>query len=226
MNTIINAICFPPTKRDSALHVMMKDQYANYVVQKMIDVSEPTQRKVLMHKIRPHMNSLRKYTYGKHIIAKLEKFFMKTSNQTLSGGNGGGSGGSSGGSSSGSGGSAINSSTGSVSSTGSAATSSSSSATSGGGSGSGSSSNGGGGVIVVLGGASGGAGGSSSSQNSSSTESSSASSSALSDHNGADADAQPNGATLGPIGPPTSTASASTVAQPTVASVVAAAAAM
>lgn len=59
---------------------MMKDQYANYVVQKMIDVSEPTQRKTLMHKIRPHMNSLRKYTYGKHIIAKLEKFFMKTSN--------------------------------------------------------------------------------------------------------------------------------------------------
>lgn len=58
---------------------MMKDQYANYVVQKMIDVSEPTQRKVLMHKIRPHMNSLRKYTYGKHIIAKLEKFFMTKS---------------------------------------------------------------------------------------------------------------------------------------------------
>ncbi|XP_015835236.1 pumilio homolog 2 isoform X3 [Tribolium castaneum] len=63
---------------DNALHVMMKDQYANYVVQKMIDVSEPTQRKVLMHKIRPHLNSLRKYTYGKHIIAKLEKYFMKT----------------------------------------------------------------------------------------------------------------------------------------------------
>ncbi|KAJ6636061.1 Maternal protein pumilio [Pseudolycoriella hygida] len=64
----------------NALHIMMKDQYANYVVQKMIDVSEPTQRKILMHKIRPHVNSLRKYTYGKHIIAKLEKFFMKSSN--------------------------------------------------------------------------------------------------------------------------------------------------
>lgn len=63
----------------SILHIMMKDQYANYVVQKMIDVSEPTQRKILMHKIRPHMNSLRKYTYGKHIIAKLEKFFMTKS---------------------------------------------------------------------------------------------------------------------------------------------------
>jgi pumilio RNA-binding family len=57
---------------------MMKDQYANYVVQKMIDVSEPTQRKTLLHKIRPHVNSLRKYTYGKHIIAKLEKFSIKS----------------------------------------------------------------------------------------------------------------------------------------------------
>ena len=56
----------------------MKDQYANYVVQKMIDVAEPAQRKILMHKIRPHLAGLRKYTYGKHIIVKLEKFFMKT----------------------------------------------------------------------------------------------------------------------------------------------------
>ncbi|KAJ8673651.1 hypothetical protein QAD02_004913 [Eretmocerus hayati] len=63
---------------DSALNVMMKDQYANYVVQKMIDVAEPAQRKILMHKIRPHLAGLRKYTYGKHIIVKLEKFFMKT----------------------------------------------------------------------------------------------------------------------------------------------------
>merc|ERR1719225_2457283 len=49
------------------LHMMMKDQYANYVVQKMIDVAEPPQRKILMHKIRPHCNTLKKYTYGKHI---------------------------------------------------------------------------------------------------------------------------------------------------------------
>lgn len=62
----------------SGLQVMMKDQYANYVVQKMIDVSEPTQRKTLLQKIRPHVNSLRKYTYGKHIIAKLEKFSIKS----------------------------------------------------------------------------------------------------------------------------------------------------
>lgn len=63
----------------SALYAMMKDQFANYVVQKMIDVAEQPQRKVLMHKIRPHIATLRKYTYGKHILAKLEKFFMKNS---------------------------------------------------------------------------------------------------------------------------------------------------
>ena len=56
---------------------MMKDQYANYVVQKMIDLAEPMQRKDLMYLIRPHCITLRKYTYGKHILAKLEKYFLK-----------------------------------------------------------------------------------------------------------------------------------------------------
>ena len=63
------------------LHIMMKDQFANYVVQKMIDVAEPTQRKILMHKIRPYCNTLRKYTYGKHILAKLEKYFLKNNTE-------------------------------------------------------------------------------------------------------------------------------------------------
>lgn len=69
---------------------MMKDQYANYVVQKMIEVAEPPQRKLLLHKIRPHVPSLRKYTYGKHILAKLEKFLLKNNEQLLgpSGSNG------------------------------------------------------------------------------------------------------------------------------------------
>ena len=62
-----------------SLYAMMKDQYANYVVQKMIDVAEPAQRKLLMQKIRPHIHSLRKFTYGKHILAKLEKYLMKNS---------------------------------------------------------------------------------------------------------------------------------------------------
>lgn len=69
----------------SALYIMMKDQYANYVIQKMLDISEPNQRKILVHKIRPHVATLRKYTYGKHIIAKLEKYLMKNGGGDLSG---------------------------------------------------------------------------------------------------------------------------------------------
>ena len=52
----------------------MKDQYANYVVQKMIEVAESQQRKTLLMRIRPHVSSLRRFTYGKHILAKLEKY--------------------------------------------------------------------------------------------------------------------------------------------------------
>jgi len=69
----------PISKKRSncSLYTMMKDQYANYVVQKMIDVADSSQRKILMHKIRPHIHSLRKFTYGKHILAKLEKYLLK-----------------------------------------------------------------------------------------------------------------------------------------------------
>jgi hypothetical protein len=52
---------------------MMKDQFANYVVQKMLDVSVGEQREFLVTKIKPHIPSLKKFTYGKHIISKIEK---------------------------------------------------------------------------------------------------------------------------------------------------------
>ncbi|XP_018587075.2 pumilio homolog 2 isoform X2 [Scleropages formosus] len=74
---LIDEVCCQNDGPHSALYTMMKDQYANYVVQKMIDVAEPAQRKIIMHKIRPHITTLRKYTYGKHILAKLEKYYMK-----------------------------------------------------------------------------------------------------------------------------------------------------
>jgi pumilio RNA-binding family len=57
----------------SALHVMMKDQYANYVVQKIIDLADDAQRRQIIDHIKPHIATLRRYTYGKHIIARIEK---------------------------------------------------------------------------------------------------------------------------------------------------------
>lgn len=48
---LIDEVCSMADGPHSALYTMMKDQYANYVVQKMIDVAEPTQRKIVMHKV-------------------------------------------------------------------------------------------------------------------------------------------------------------------------------
>jgi len=79
---LIDEVCNYADGPHGALYTMMKDQYANYVVQKMIDIAEPLQRKVLMLKIRPHVATLRKYTYGKHILAKLENFEKTYMNPT------------------------------------------------------------------------------------------------------------------------------------------------
>lgn len=77
---LIDEVCAysDSTSKNSALCTMMQDQYANYVVQKMIEVAEPPQRKALLQRIRPQVQNLRRYTYGKHILAKLEKYIMKS----------------------------------------------------------------------------------------------------------------------------------------------------
>lgn len=54
---------------------MMKDQYANYVVQKVLEISKDEQREILVQRMKIHLESLRKYTYGKHIVARFEQLF-------------------------------------------------------------------------------------------------------------------------------------------------------
>jgi len=62
---------------DSALVVMMRDQFANYVIQKIIDVVDDNQREILIQKIRPHLPALKKCTYSKHIVSHVEKLLNK-----------------------------------------------------------------------------------------------------------------------------------------------------
>ena len=66
---------------------MMKDQFANYVVQRMLELADKQQRNSLITRIRPLVSTLRKYNYGKHIITKLEKYGTGSSNCS-SGGSG------------------------------------------------------------------------------------------------------------------------------------------
>ncbi|KAK2968527.1 hypothetical protein RJ640_009372, partial [Escallonia rubra] len=55
------------------LQVMMKDQFANYVVQKVLETCDDQQLEMILNKIKVHLNALKKYTYGKHIVARVEK---------------------------------------------------------------------------------------------------------------------------------------------------------
>jgi len=65
------------TSANSPLVQMVKDQYANYVIQKMVDVVDMKQRDKVVARIKKHVPNLRKIPYGKHIIARIEKLTGK-----------------------------------------------------------------------------------------------------------------------------------------------------
>jgi len=52
---------------------MVRDQYANYVVQKMIDLCDQDQLAMIVQRIKRHVPGLRKIPYGKNILTRLEK---------------------------------------------------------------------------------------------------------------------------------------------------------
>ncbi|GMH07399.1 hypothetical protein Nepgr_009239 [Nepenthes gracilis] len=61
------------TDENEPLQAMMKDQFANYVVQKVLETCNDQQRELILLRIKVHLNALKKYTYGKHIVARVEK---------------------------------------------------------------------------------------------------------------------------------------------------------
>ncbi|KAI4334550.1 hypothetical protein L6164_019229 [Bauhinia variegata] len=61
------------TEENEPLQAMMKDQFANYVVQKVLETCDDQQRELILSRIKVHLNALKKYTYGKHIVARVEK---------------------------------------------------------------------------------------------------------------------------------------------------------
>lgn len=61
------------TDENEPLQAMMKDQFANYVVQKVLETCDDQYRELILSRIKVHLNALKKYTYGKHIVARVEK---------------------------------------------------------------------------------------------------------------------------------------------------------
>ncbi|KAK6139708.1 hypothetical protein DH2020_026539 [Rehmannia glutinosa] len=71
---LIKEIIGDDDKNDNLL-IMMKDQYANYVIQKILDKCSNDHRELLLGQIRNHLTALKKYTYGKHIAARFEQLY-------------------------------------------------------------------------------------------------------------------------------------------------------
>jgi hypothetical protein len=59
---------------------MVRDAYANYVVQTTLDVvPESNEKHFLLQELNSHADELRNYTFAKHIVAKLASLAGATS---------------------------------------------------------------------------------------------------------------------------------------------------
>lgn len=79
-NSIVDAVLkgnesddFKPVDDKSALALMIKDQYANYVIQKLVDLAHGEKKVILIKKIRVYLDQISsENNYGKH-LASIEK---------------------------------------------------------------------------------------------------------------------------------------------------------
>jgi len=56
---------------DPPLFTMMRDRYANYIVQKMIELSSSEQKQLIHARLGNRIGELKTFTYGKHIVSTL-----------------------------------------------------------------------------------------------------------------------------------------------------------
>ena len=68
---IIDEILEVNSDSSSPLLAMMKDGFGNYVIQKLLDVTEGEQRAQLVAKVKPQLLALKRYTYGKHLASSI-----------------------------------------------------------------------------------------------------------------------------------------------------------
>ncbi|OAX44672.1 ARM repeat-containing protein [Rhizopogon vinicolor AM-OR11-026] len=78
---LIDEIIMPKTDGVSPIVSMMKDQFANYVLQRALTVADNDQKEILIAKIRPQLVSMRRYSsaYSKHLIS-IERLLERTVN--------------------------------------------------------------------------------------------------------------------------------------------------
>jgi len=68
---LIDEIVAPGNR--ARLQQMLRDQYANYVVQKVIDFADDEQMEQLILQVRQSVSHLKHFSYGKHILHRIER---------------------------------------------------------------------------------------------------------------------------------------------------------
>lgn len=64
------------TDENEPLQAMMKDPFGNYVVQKVLETCDGRSLELILSRIRIHLSALKRYTYGKHIVSRIEKLII------------------------------------------------------------------------------------------------------------------------------------------------------
>lgn len=61
----------------------MKDPFGNYVVQKVLETCDDKSLEIILSRIKIHLTTLKKYTYGKHIVSRIEKLVTTGGEENL-----------------------------------------------------------------------------------------------------------------------------------------------
>ncbi|KAH0609841.1 uncharacterized protein H6S33_012387 [Morchella sextelata] len=75
---IVKVVCATRPDGTSPLQILMRDQYGNYVIQKLLTLLSGQDRETLVEQIKPQLQALKKFTYGKQINA-IEKLIYNSS---------------------------------------------------------------------------------------------------------------------------------------------------
>ncbi|KAF8245074.1 ARM repeat-containing protein [Wilcoxina mikolae CBS 423.85] len=75
---IVRVVTAPRPDGTSPLHLLMRDQYGNYVIQKLLTLLSGSDRETLVEQIKPQLQALKKFTFGKQINA-IEKLIFNNS---------------------------------------------------------------------------------------------------------------------------------------------------
>ena len=83
---LIGELLHPSNPEAPTVSSIARDQYGNYVLQRALEVASSEQKDALVAELLPHIDSLRRSGYGKHIAARVGKMGLAKQRQVQNAG--------------------------------------------------------------------------------------------------------------------------------------------